>query len=248
MPSSGRWVVLFTGRVSPPRRRVPFCTGRKEPKSRQGVGAIGRNGVATPASMPPPLDPRYGGHIPAGFCRTSGAQNLSGCLCFLPGHWALVFPKLRWMRFHFRAWRCRAGDSWSVIGGRPKGLPYPNPEGILIPSRGGAEGESAEGREKPPWGVPLPRAGLGPAPTKGEVRFYIRRRGGCPHPPALEVAPFVGRGLPGCAAFPSSIWRAGQCPAPTKGRGASAYTVGAAHLGRPPATGFYSRSSDRPTR
>ena len=33
--------------------------------------------------------------------------------------------------------------------------------------RAGAEGESAEGREKPPWGVPLPRAGLGPAPTKG---------------------------------------------------------------------------------
>ena len=63
MPSSGRWVVLFTERVSPPRRRVPFCTGRKEPKSRQGVGAIGRNGVAAPASMPPtPWTPVYGGY------------------------------------------------------------------------------------------------------------------------------------------------------------------------------------------
>ena len=50
--------------------------------------------------------------------------------------------------------------------------------------RGGAEGESAEGREKPPWGVPLPRAGLGPAPTQRQTRFPIRRRGGCPHPPA----------------------------------------------------------------
>ena len=49
--------------VSPPRRRVPFCTGRKEPKSRQGVGAIGRNGVAAPASMPPtPWTPVYGGY------------------------------------------------------------------------------------------------------------------------------------------------------------------------------------------
>ena len=63
MPSSGRWVVLFTGRVSPPRRRVPFCTGRKEPKSRQRVGTIGRNGFAAPASMlPTPWTPVYGGY------------------------------------------------------------------------------------------------------------------------------------------------------------------------------------------
>ena len=51
------------GGISPPRRRVPFCTGRKEPKSRQGEGAIGRNGVAAPASMPPtPWTPVYGGY------------------------------------------------------------------------------------------------------------------------------------------------------------------------------------------
>ena len=42
----------------------------------------------------------------------------------------------------------------------------------------------------------LQRAGQCPAPTKGEKRFYIRRRGGCPHPPALEGTPFVGHGLP----------------------------------------------------
>ena len=55
------------------------------------------------------------------------------------------------------------------------------------------------------------------------------RRGGPMWPPATTgVRPCRAR-PPGRAAFPSSIWRAGQCPAPTKGRGASAYTVGAAH-------------------
>ena len=42
------------------------------------------------------------------------------------------------------------------LGGRPKGLPCLIPEELLENRRGGAEGESAEGREKPPWGVPLP--------------------------------------------------------------------------------------------
>ena len=58
-------------------------------------------------------------------------------------------------------------------GGSPKGLPYPNAEGVLEIRRGGAEGESAEGREKPPWGVPLPRAGLGLAPTKNGQLLYM---------------------------------------------------------------------------
>ena len=40
------------------------------------------------------------------------------------------------------------------------------------------------------------RAGQCPAPTKGQKHFYVRRRGGCPHPPALEGAPFLGHGLP----------------------------------------------------
>ena len=42
----------------------------------------------------------------------------------------------------------------------------------------------------------LQRASQCPAPTKEQKRFYVRRRGGCPHPPALEGAPFVGHGLP----------------------------------------------------
>ena len=73
--------------------------------------------------------------------------------------------KLPLLRFHNCAWLCRADDSCSAIGGRPKGLPYPSRKDFLETRRGGAEGESAEGREKPPWGVPLPRAGPGPAPT-----------------------------------------------------------------------------------
>ena len=42
----------------------------------------------------------------------------------------------------------------------------------------------------------LQRASQCPAPTKEQKRFYVRRRGGCPHPPTLEGAPFVGHGLP----------------------------------------------------
>ena len=46
--------------------------------------------------------------------------------------------------------------SWLAPGGSPKGLPYPDTEGSLAIRRAGTESESAEGREKPPWGVPPP--------------------------------------------------------------------------------------------
>ena len=149
MPSSGRWVVLFTERVSPPRRRVPFCTGRKEPKSRQGVGAIGRNGVAAPASMPPtPWTPITGVNPWAGQ-EISGAQNLSGWSKFPPGHWALGLQKLPLLRFHNCAWlgRTNALGPFSAVGaahpGRPR-LPEPNlssntPKGALSTRRSGTE-------------------------------------------------------------------------------------------------------------
>ena len=60
------------------------------------------------------------------------------------------------------------GDLFARIihGGSLKGTPCPNSEGVFETRRGGTEGESAEGREKPPWGVPLPRAGQCPAPTQ----------------------------------------------------------------------------------
>ena len=86
-------------------------------------------GTDVPIFALPPV-PHYGGRVLVRLCNISGAQNLSGFLRFIPGHWALVFPKLWPVRFPFRAWLCRAGGGWSVIGGRPKGLPYPSQEGL----------------------------------------------------------------------------------------------------------------------
>ena len=37
-----------------------------------------------------PLDPHYGGRMPEEWCRTSGAQNLSGWSEFLPGHFVVA--------------------------------------------------------------------------------------------------------------------------------------------------------------
>ena len=54
------------------------------------MGAIGRNGVAAPASMPPtPWTPIYGGY-PLGGQSISGAQNLSGWSKFPPGHFVVA--------------------------------------------------------------------------------------------------------------------------------------------------------------
>ena len=117
--------------------------------------------------------------------------------------------------------------SWHAPGGRPKGLPYTIPKEFLENRRGGAEGESAEGREKPPWGVPLPRAGLGPAPTIRTGGFQICRRGGCPHPPAPNRVSFLGG--------PASV-RPLRC-----NRSGSFLFAGAAPCGRPRAFPFRGR-------
>ena len=164
-----------------------------------------------PPCRPPPRTPITGDAVLAGFCRTSGAQNLSGWSEFPPGHWALGLQKLGVMRFHSRAWLCRTnasdadlfldvgaaisrpsllpfrekvprkgadeGDFWAriIYGGRPKGLPYPIPEGFLENRRGGA---CPSRRSK------IRRAGLGPAPTKGRGGFCVCRKGGVLDPPA----------------------------------------------------------------
>ena len=110
-------------------------------------------------------------------------------------------PLLRLGLLSQRYWcwiRRRGGSMWPPA--------YPIPKEFLKNRRGGAEGESAEGREKPPWGVPLPRAGLGPAPIwdrplrRGRTVIALRRarppgraapaacnarRGGTPGPPAF---------------------------------------------------------------
>ena len=100
-----------------------------------------------------PLDPHYGGRVPVRMSKISGAQNLSGWSEFPPAHWGLAVLKLRLVRFHSRAWIYREGVCWYVVGGRPKGLPYPEKELILRLRRGGAcpsrkpspfQGEGAE--------------------------------------------------------------------------------------------------------
>ena len=65
----------------------------------------------------------------------------------------------------------------SSTAGAPRDAPTQNLEDALESCRGGAKGESAEGREKPPWGVPLPQAGLGPAPTIKKGRLLCKPQG-----------------------------------------------------------------------
>ena len=107
MSSSGRCVVLFAGdfaaisalRAAALRRlrsetrlraqcgrRVTFPAMGKSPKDRRGTAQDERSALIF--ALPPV--PHYGGRVPEGLCVISGAQNLSGCLRFLPGHWALA--------------------------------------------------------------------------------------------------------------------------------------------------------------
>ena len=69
----------------------------------------------------------------------SGAQNLSDCPQFLPGHWALGLQKLLLLRFHNCAWPCRANapGPFSAVGaalavarntGRPVSSPHKKKE------------------------------------------------------------------------------------------------------------------------
>ena len=147
-----------------------FPNDGKVPKGSPG-DAAGANFVRHDGL--PPV-PHYGGRIPVRSCNSSGAQNLSGWSEFPPGHWALGKQKFQVPRLHSCAWVCRADGTGSVDGGRPKGLPYPNPEKFLRTVRAAPCGR--------------PRAGLGPAPTRGRNSFCIRRRGGY-QPPASLLPP-----------------------------------------------------------
>ena len=95
--------------------RGEFLSQRWERNQRIAGGRL-RMGTDVPIFALPPV-PHYGGRVPVEFCRISGAQNLSGFLQFRPAHWGLALQKLQSLRFRFRAWLCRAGDSWSMIGG-----------------------------------------------------------------------------------------------------------------------------------
>ena len=108
------------------------------------MGTIGRNGFAAPASMlPAPWTP-FTGVTPWAGQSISGAQNLSGFLRFLPGHWALGLQKLPLLRFHWCAWlgRANAPGPFSAVGAALAAARKPTPLGADSPF----QGEMAEGQ------------------------------------------------------------------------------------------------------
>ena len=149
------WFVVRRG-ISPPAGGELLCPRRQSHQNAAGDAADGHFVPIGPLSP----DPVYGGCAPASRQKISGAQNLSGVLPLLPAHWGLTVPKLRPVRFPFRAWLCRAGDSWSVIGGRPKGLPYPNSEKVsLKPVGEGLTPPDVPRYGGPVWDRPLRNGG-----------------------------------------------------------------------------------------
>ena len=66
----------------------------------------GRLRMSASRSYSPFPGPQYGGRVSESVLKIFGAQNLSDWSKFFPGHWALVFPKLQWMRLQLRAWLC----------------------------------------------------------------------------------------------------------------------------------------------
>ena len=72
-------------------------------------------------------DPRYGGYLleQAESFRRAKSERRSK---FPPGHWALGVQKLQLLRFHNRAWLCRAD-----MPGSKHGIPHPPPSGAPSP-------------------------------------------------------------------------------------------------------------------
>ena len=169
-----------------------FPNDGKVPKGSPG-DAAGANFVRHDGL--PPV-PHYGGRVSVRSCNSSGAQNLSDFPPLLPAHWGLGKQKFQVPRLHSCAWVCRADGTGSVDGGRPKGLPYPNPEKVLR-----TVGAAPCGR---------PRAGLGPAPTISRPKAFSLPGGRCR---AYARRMRLGSGMA------VALRRAGQCPAPTKKKG-----------------------------
>ena len=126
----GRDLLFWRGDFAACGRRVSFPAMGKKPKDRRGTAQDGHSvsifALPIPSGLrPSPLDkgsrppvPHYGGRVPARLCKISGAQNLSGDLRFLPGHWALASPKFQSVRFLFHAWlyRANAPSAHTAVG------------------------------------------------------------------------------------------------------------------------------------
>ena len=116
MPSSGRWMALFAGEFRRLRAASYFARGGKVTKTPPGT-APDEHFVLIVAFPRTPIT----GVTPWVRQRFFGAQNLSGGLCFLSGHWALGLQKLGRVRFRRRAWVCRTNGT-----GPEYGIPHPS--------------------------------------------------------------------------------------------------------------------------
>ena len=117
-----------------------LCPWRQSNQNATGDAADGlRLRYAPPRSIGPLSPDPITGVNPSARQIISGAQNLSDCPQFLPGHWALGLQKLLLLRFHNCAWPCRANapGPFSAVGatlavarnmGRPVSSPHKKKE------------------------------------------------------------------------------------------------------------------------
>ena len=106
----------------------------KEPKDARGSAQNGHS-VSIFAA---PLEPYYGGRVLVGFCKISGAQNLSGFLQFHPAHRGLACKNCSHCGSASAPGFAEQVAAGGNPGGRPKGLPYATQKNFLETRRGGA--------------------------------------------------------------------------------------------------------------
>ena len=117
-PPGPGFAKFAAGAVPLPRLALPSKRSRCWIRRRDGCPHPPASLSLPPITVAPPL----GGQCP------SGAQNLSGFPRFPPGHRALGLQKLPLVRFHFRAWLCRAnvpGPGYAVGAGALTRPPFP---------------------------------------------------------------------------------------------------------------------------
>ena len=121
--------------VSPPGERLRrgfrrlraatyFAHGGKVGKTPPGTRPMDYGSAYAPPRSIGPLTPDpITGVTPWVSQRSSGAQNLSDCSKFPPGHWALGFQNLHLLQFNFRAWVFEPTRPVRLLAGAPRGSP-----------------------------------------------------------------------------------------------------------------------------